>query len=548
MPGNGAQMYTFQLDSEAAQKVNNGHYKVPLSPPLELPLLAEPQAMVRSVVFCNSFANVHKQLYGNATVNLEWHPDPTSPATATATLTIPDGYYTMEALQLELAKQVYATQSSTYVPDQTTPVLSDNKLNMNILWNYMNRYVTEPPSVHSHLRSYFRADPYFDGHLYMRLTDAQMEADLGVAAGHGATVNKKGSTYLCAWMATVATGTQWNKSHTGQKVIGIAGDGIHANTTLATGTKVKTYFREDTIHGKGVGRGTLLILFELSHALTADVTLNKVITVEFGVTTPGLGVGHLAVPELTEHTDIGIALKADELQAIAQATYSDTLDALHTIPVLTVGTASVNQCDRSVFPFYITQNPGSGAVTFMSCVPSVKVKSTSTLFTKMLGFDGTLHTFESDQDYLTTRSKYGEAQPFTATEAGKVTAARAVQIHVPTIVASTYDRKGKLQGNQMAQVPIPLGTQQNEFVSWQASTPYYIPCQMYGSSIDSIEFYLTNENNEPIDLQVSQFSITMTIGWQSPSQPMLGSAEAEDLPQDIKLAYMQRGGGMKRHY
>ena len=30
---------------------------------------------------------------------------------------------------------------------------------------------------------------------------------------------------------------------------------------------------------------------------------------------------------------------------------------------------------------------------------------------------------------------------------------------------------------------------------------------MYGSSIDSIEFYLTNENNDPIDLQVSQFSM-----------------------------------------
>jgi hypothetical protein len=36
---------------------------------------------------------------------------------------------------------------------------------------------------------------------------------------------------------------------------------------------------------------------------------------------------------------------------------------------------------------------------------------------------------------------------------------------------------------------------------------------MYGSSIDSIDFYLTNDNNEPIDLQVSQFSITMMIGW-----------------------------------
>ena len=41
MPDNGAQMYTFQLDSEAADKVNDGHYKVTLSPPLELPLLAE---------------------------------------------------------------------------------------------------------------------------------------------------------------------------------------------------------------------------------------------------------------------------------------------------------------------------------------------------------------------------------------------------------------------------------------------------------------------------------------------------------------------------
>ena len=36
----------------------------------------------------------------------------------------------------------------------------------------------------------------------------------------------------------------------------------------------------------------------------------------------------------------------------------------YTIPVLTIGTASLNQCDRSVFPFYITQDPGSGAVTF----------------------------------------------------------------------------------------------------------------------------------------------------------------------------------------
>ena len=41
MPSNGDQMYTFQLDSEAAERVNDGHYKVVLNPQLELPLLAE---------------------------------------------------------------------------------------------------------------------------------------------------------------------------------------------------------------------------------------------------------------------------------------------------------------------------------------------------------------------------------------------------------------------------------------------------------------------------------------------------------------------------
>ena len=72
MPGNGAQMYTFQLDSEAAEKVNDGHYRVTLSPSLELPILSEPQAMVRSVVFSNSFANVQSKLYQNAKLDLEW--------------------------------------------------------------------------------------------------------------------------------------------------------------------------------------------------------------------------------------------------------------------------------------------------------------------------------------------------------------------------------------------------------------------------------------------------------------------------------------------
>ena len=127
-----------------------------------------------------------------------------------------------------------------------------------------------------------------------------------------------------------------------------------------------------------------------------------------------------------------------------------------------------------MFPFYLNQDPGTGAIQFLSVVPDVKIKSTSTLFSQMLGYDATLSTFESDQDGTTVRAGYDHAQPFTATQSARITAARAVQIHVPTIVASTYDRDGKLQGNQMAQVPIPLGTKQNEFVSWQATKTVHV--------------------------------------------------------------------------
>eukprot|EP01043_Picozoa_sp_COSAG02_P018374 COSAG02_NODE_857_length_16462_cov_4.801381_12_plen_137_part_00 len=69
-----------------------------------------------------------------------------------------------------------------------------------------------------------------------------------------------------------------------------------------------SYFREDSTGGHFLGRGSVLVMFELNNALTADVTLNKVITVEYGVTTPGLGVGHLAVPQLWEHTRSFVSL------------------------------------------------------------------------------------------------------------------------------------------------------------------------------------------------------------------------------------------------
>ena len=101
------------------------------------------------------------------------------------------------------------------------------------------------------------------------------------------------------------------------------------------------------------GRSDVYVLLKLSNALTEDVTNNSNITLAYDVTRKGLGVGHLAVPELSDDTDIGIALTMDECVAINHATYNPSMSCNHTIPVLTVGETHLNQSQRSVFPFYL---------------------------------------------------------------------------------------------------------------------------------------------------------------------------------------------------
>ena len=107
---------------------------------------------------------------------------------------------------------------------------------------------------------------------------------------------------------------------------------------------------------------------------------------------------------------------------------------------------------------------------------------------------------------------------------------------MPTLVASSYDRHGKLQGNQLANVPIPETIGQNGFVSWQPETDYSVPCQLYGTELTDVEFFLTNELGDRVDEQNSQFAVTITLGWDDPVIP-LGQAGAENDPADLRAVY-----------
>ena len=107
---------------------------------------------------------------------------------------------------------------------------------------------------------------------------------------------------------------------------------------------------------------------------------------------------------------------------------------------------------------------------------------------------------------------------------------------VPTLVVPSYDRTGRLQGNQLAQVPIPDGLPQNGYISSAPVADYSVPCSIYGSELTELEWYMTNESGDRVDEQKANCSITLTIGWDDPDV-RLGAAGAEDDPADVRQRY-----------
>ena len=104
-----AQTFTLQLTSSAADPVGQGHYSKTLVPPIKVPYLARPFAALEGIAFSNSFTNVDAALYDNNKVVLQWNKSQADAIQKVTpyeeTLTIPDGHYTVESLELEIARQ-----------------------------------------------------------------------------------------------------------------------------------------------------------------------------------------------------------------------------------------------------------------------------------------------------------------------------------------------------------------------------------------------------------------------------------------------------------
>jgi len=108
----------------------------------------------------------------------------------------------------------------------------------------------------------------------------------------------------------------------------------------------------------------------------------------------------------------------------------------------------------------------------------------------------------------------------------KVTRVRALCLNCPTLVPASYGTDGKLSLAQMSSmVPVVVG--QNEIQTFQAQYDNSVPCDIHGVSVDEIEFYLTDQDGNSINLQKSTFQATLRLFYDDPIHPKIGEAGAE---------------------
>jgi hypothetical protein len=179
------------------------------------------------------------------------------------------------------------------------------------------------------------------------------------------------------------------------------------------------------------------------------------------------------------------------------------------------------QDQRALRPFIFLPNKVTNKLQIIAAVPLVQVDESSTLFSGTLGV--TEWTAAKQNMFETAEAK--DRSPWTAIEPAKLLRTRSIEFHCPTLVSSSYDQQGRMQGAQLASIPVQVPA--NDVQVWGAAYDNSVPCAIHGGSIDNIDFYLTNQDNERLSFQKTSFQATIRIYWDDPVPPAMGSAGAE---------------------
>jgi len=112
---------------------------------------------------------------------------------------------------------------------------------------------------------------------------------------------------------------------------------------------------------------------------------------------------------------------------------------------------------------------------------------------------------------------------------------RNVIFHCPTLTESTFNVHGKYSGSQLASIPITV--QPNTTEVWSAPYVDPIPVLQAGNVIGAVDYYLTDQEDRPLNMMKGRFQGTIMLRWPEPDLPAIGTAGAEDQMADLRELY-----------
>ena len=103
-------------------------------------------------------------------------------------------------------------------------------------------------------------------------------------------------------------------------------------------------------------------------------------------------------------------------------------------------------------------------------------------------------------------------QTITAVQVGSIQQVRTLHVNVPGLVEASYDHNGERSAYQLATIPLTVAPGAIE--AYQVDAPMFLPCTQ-NLQIDSINFTITDQDDEPIDMQGGRFELSVVIRWDA---------------------------------
>jgi hypothetical protein len=553
--------FLLELSSATATKTGaprEERYRLTLNPGINIPYLAEPRAQLEALTFANVFTNIDDDFYQNAKLKVTWNPyvNTASGANVTAAvrhqkeleITLPAGHYNVigDTLQHKIAELLYTDRTITeykapkpftregqtlvapatnYV-SATSTLFSDMQLLARNGSQDPHKIVTIPA------RAYGEKEPP-NTQRFIDVTDTA--ADL---------------------MAFVGGWIRLNHSLNGApviaRIIGVTNNLTDINPTIPTGSDTISLVRcrihlDRGITGitTGIGGSETRTFHIIPPAFEFDLgsqTHDQVPTTIIEPDYLGYSAAGACPPNYAETSPWALAMTVDEMKSIAAADAKASSPPHQALMGSTLSTQFVK-------PIAMQPDTRTGLLETATGAPLLKIDNSSTLFTNALGYTvADMNHYEQNPfTHMSLPAVTGEPavnRAMDASKSGRLLRTTAVSFHCPSLVSSSYNQHGELAGAAMANVPIMVPS--NNIQAWQAMYDASIPCNLHGGVVDAIDFYLTNQDGDNIDMMGSDWLATVRLSWNRPSAPPLGSfgAEAESAYglRDVIYAAQQQNG------